>query len=824
MMKMTKRLLSAVVALLLIMAMVPASAMAEETKTAPNAIVTAMDPVTLAGGSYIIWPSGDGSVERSMDVVVNFEAEDTLEQCIAGGYKDWKVDFYLTVSNTANGSIVTDNCYLAGEYGTFGWVVIPADGIELTDGVANPVVAAYDANITYKQICESVKKFTAAIHVDDALWEANPDMEIKLQLIMTNPENADDTLKIGEDIIYKKSGLVDNTKTPPNAIVTAMDPVTLAGGSYIIWPSGDGSVDRSMDMVVNFKAEDTLEECRAGGYSKWKVDFYLTVSNTANGSITADNCYLAGEYGTFGWVVIPADDVVLEEGVSNPIVAAYDANITYKQICESVKSFTAAIHVDDALWEANPDMEIKLQLIMTNPENADDTLKIGEDIIYKKSGVVEEPETKLPQATVTPMEKQVLAEGEHRVWYGLVDGYTQGNKDLYESTENRPLEVVVNFQAQDTLEECLAGGYSKWLVDFNIRLDGLTDGTISGDDCYMAGNYGSFGWIAIPLDGITFQEGVDYPVVSLYDPTLNYKDICKSVKDFTAALHVDKAILNKNKNITVTLTLVMTNPENADDKMIIGMPLVYGYEELMGGVVAENVNTGYVYSDLDGLKECKPGETYRLLADVEEDDYVMLGAGQTLDLNGKTLTLDGTMIALTNTSLLVDSSNGEALIKTGAYQLIFASGENCAADGVACVPTWIEEDGGFRLAPVKFRVQLNPKAGGKAQVRFYFENNGVKGPETATLIANELADGKADNDGLKMYVRVNYTIGNSKQYTDVLINDTNMVKFGELWKTSTVNVTFAGLDSVTDVSFEVVIAGQNVKLAYTGELKYTPVA
>ena len=621
------------------------------------------------------------------------------------------------------------------------------------------------------------------------------------------------------------SAMAEETKTAPKAIVTAMDPVTLAGGDYMIWPSGDSSVDRPLEVVVNFKTEDTLEQCRAGGYSQWKVDFYLTVSNTANGSITADNCYLAGNYGSFGWVVIPADGVVLEEGVSNPIVAAYDANITYKQICDSVKSFTAAIHVDDALWEANPDMEIKLELIMTNPDNEDDTLKVGKDIIYKKSGQVEEPETKLPQATVTPMEKMVLAADDHRVWYGLVDGYTQGNKNLYDSEEDRSLEVVVNFKAEDTLEECLAGKYAKWLVDFNIRLDGLTNGSITGDDCYMAGNYGSFGWIAIPLDGITFQEGVNYPVVAAYDATLNYKDICKSVKDFTAALHIDQNILNQNKDITVTLTLVMTNPNNTDEKLTVGVPLTYGFEELLGGAIAENVDTGYVYGNLnEGLAECNPGETYRLLADVKESGYVVLGAGQTMDLNGKTLTLDGTMVALTNTSLLVDSTNGQALVKADANKLIFAAAENCAADGVACVPTWIEEDGGFRLAPVKFRAVVNPKEGGKAQVRFYFENNGIKAPETATLIANELADGKTDSDGLKMYVRVNYTINGSEQYTDVIINDENMVKFGENWKKNTVNVTFGGLASVENVSFEVVISGKNVKLAYTGELNYTPVA
>ena len=55
---------------------------------------------------------------------------------------------------------------------------------------------------------------------------------------------------------------------------------------------------------------------------------------------------------------------------------------------------------------------------------------------------------------------------------------------------------------------------------------------------------------------LVLENGVSYPVVSAYDASLNYKDICKSVKDFTAALHVDQAVLNANPDITVTLELI----------------------------------------------------------------------------------------------------------------------------------------------------------------------------------------------------------------------------------------------------------------------------
>ncbi|MBE6957879.1 MAG: hypothetical protein E7447_01830, partial [Ruminococcaceae bacterium] len=134
----------------------------------------------------------------------------------------------------------------------------------------------------------------------------------------------------------------------PNATVTVKDPTVLTPeDDYMCWPSGDATVNRPLQIVMNFKANDTLEECLAGEFSKYLVDFYLTIDGLTNGSIISDGCYLAGNYGTFGWIVIPADGLELENGVSYPIVSGYDATLNYKDICKSVKDFTAAIYITD---------------------------------------------------------------------------------------------------------------------------------------------------------------------------------------------------------------------------------------------------------------------------------------------------------------------------------------------------------------------------------------------------------------------------------------------------------------------------------------------
>ncbi len=200
----------------------------------------------------------------------------------------------------------------------------------------------------------------------------------------------DNTLDLtkGEDNKIDAGGEIEAQEgfyTPvvlPNATVSKLEPLTLEAGSYMVWPSGATDIDRPLEIVMNFKTNETTEEARPNGFLNWKVDFYLDFEGLATGSIKAENCYLAGNYGSFGWIVIPTDDLVIEEGITYPVVAAYDANITYKQICDEVKNFTAAIHVDQAILDANPNFKVKLSLKMTNPNDASDPLVIGDPAVY----------------------------------------------------------------------------------------------------------------------------------------------------------------------------------------------------------------------------------------------------------------------------------------------------------------------------------------------------------------------------------------------------------------------------------------------------------
>lgn len=208
--------------------------------------------------------------------------------------------------------------------------------------------------------------------------QTNPDQEVDTATVDTSLETESEP----QDALTDGSEGKDKL---PDATVSVLEPIVLtqAEHDYMVWPSGDDTIDRPLQIVMNFKANETQEEAAAGAYGDYKCDFYLTCTGLTGDSIVADDCYLAGNYGSFGWIVIPTDGVEIDEGVSYPIVSGYDANLKYAQdICGSVKNFTAAIYISEEILEANPNFKVSLALKMTNPNDENDVLVIGEPAVY----------------------------------------------------------------------------------------------------------------------------------------------------------------------------------------------------------------------------------------------------------------------------------------------------------------------------------------------------------------------------------------------------------------------------------------------------------
>ena len=159
----------------------------------------------------------------------------------------------------------------------------------------------------------------------------------------------------------------------------------------------------------------------------------------------------------------------------------------------------------------------------------------------------------LPVANVNKLASETVT--EYTV-YDLFGGYTGDGKAALDP------QVLMQFTAIDSAEEAKESKYAEYVTDFFIEVSGLKESTepTYGDGCYLIGNYGSFGWVVIPLDGVGIENGT-YPVISPIVP-FTYADICESVKDFKCGIYFSEAFLEANPTVTVSLSLGLSETKD----------------------------------------------------------------------------------------------------------------------------------------------------------------------------------------------------------------------------------------------------------------------
>ena len=139
------------------------------------------------------------------------------------------------------------------------------------------------------------------------------------------------------------------------------------------------------------------------------------------------------------------------------------------------------------------------------------------------------------------------------------------------------LTYALMFKALDTDDTSEELPYDDWYVDFVISFsDDLTVGFPTDTDSYdgfLAGNYGTYGWIPVPQNiggippSLEVEANVQYPIMTMVGIPLTYEVIRTDVKEFSCGVYLDSNSANYNENLVITLELKMAD-ESGEDAMI----------------------------------------------------------------------------------------------------------------------------------------------------------------------------------------------------------------------------------------------------------------
>lgn len=146
--------------------------------------------------------------------------------------------------------------------------------------------------------------------------------------------------------------------------------VDLPWGSYGAWSPTEG-LDSKLEAAYTFSCAETLEEAKANPYANWYCDFYVVL----NKDLGANEIFLGGNYGSFGWVGFHNGDLTLEANTEIPLLGSVTSNPwTYLDVVQNVGTFICGVgDVDDALTGA----EFTVMLRLTNPNDKTDFINVA---------------------------------------------------------------------------------------------------------------------------------------------------------------------------------------------------------------------------------------------------------------------------------------------------------------------------------------------------------------------------------------------------------------------------------------------------------------
>lgn len=165
----------------------------------------------------------------------------------------------------------------------------------------------------------------------------------------------------------------DESKIPVANVVAAPEFVgedKIVWGEYGQWSPTEG-LDSDLECAFIFSCTETYEQAEQNPYAYWECDFFVELDR----DLAANQIFLGGNYGDFGWVGFHNGDVTLSANEELPLLGSVTGDPwTYLDVVFNVGEFTCGVgDVDDALSGATFTVTLRL----TNPENPNETIDIA---------------------------------------------------------------------------------------------------------------------------------------------------------------------------------------------------------------------------------------------------------------------------------------------------------------------------------------------------------------------------------------------------------------------------------------------------------------
>lgn len=322
--------------------------------------------------------------KEDLTFALNFVANEPDASQLAY-YGNWYADFELIINKDvtfdANG---TGDGYLAGQYDAWSpnWIYVPLSPVEIKANeplrvmeFAAELMSQSGLKMTYQEVLENIKDFDCGVYFAPEFLEANPDLEVSLALMLYDPENETESYSVGDTYVFE--------------VPTELPTVTTT------------EIYRDdLTFAMNFKA-DPVNSASLSYYGSWYADFEMTINKDVTFySDGTEDGYLAGQYnGSWEdedfvwngqWVYVPFNEAVSVEAGETIRIMAFAAELmgepglkyTYKEVYEIVKDFNCGVFFDEEFLVANPDLEVKLELRMYNPNDETESYVIGETYVF----------------------------------------------------------------------------------------------------------------------------------------------------------------------------------------------------------------------------------------------------------------------------------------------------------------------------------------------------------------------------------------------------------------------------------------------------------